>query len=160
MNIVKTLAVVGLGLMWGTMCFAQQLPAGAPAGTTAVCRDGSYWSGATKRGACRGHKGVKTWYGAAGGSAATAAPSPGAAPTASSAMGAPVAARAARGAPRATTAAAVPGGGPGMVWVNHRSKVYHCFGDRYYGKTRSGEYMSEADAAAKGYRPDHGKRCK
>ena len=37
-------------------------PAGAPAGTTGMCNDGSFWSNAEKRGACRGHKGVKDWY--------------------------------------------------------------------------------------------------
>lgn len=43
-----------------------------------------------------------------------------------------------------------PGGGPGMVWVNTKSKVYHKQGSRYYGKTKQGKYMSEQDATAEG----------
>lgn len=56
-------------------------------------------------------------------------------------------------------AAAAPGGGSGKVWVNTASKTYHCPGTKYYGKTKAGEYMSEADAKAKGNRPDHKKTC-
>lgn len=53
--------------------------------------------------------------------------------------------------------AVAPGGGPGMVWVN--GKVYHCPGSKYYGKTKSGKYMTEADAKAAGDHPDHGHAC-
>jgi DNA uptake protein ComE-like DNA-binding protein len=43
--------------------------------------------------------------------------------------------------------------GNGMVWVNTDSGVYHKEGTRYYGKTKHGKYMSEADAVKAGYRP-------
>lgn len=42
--------------------------------------------------------------------------------------------------------------GPGMVWVNLNSGVYHYENSRYYGKTKNGKYMSEADAVKAGYR--------
>jgi hypothetical protein len=40
-----------------------------------------------------------------------------------------------------------------MVWVNTDSHVYHKEGSRYYGKTKQGKYMSEADAIKEGDRP-------
>jgi hypothetical protein len=39
-----------------------------------------------------------------------------------------------------------------MVWVNLKSKIYHVEGDRWYGKTKNGQWMIEADAIKAGYR--------
>jgi hypothetical protein len=39
----------------------------------------------------------------------------------------------------------------GMVWVNTDSGIYHK-GGRWYGKTKTGKFMSEADAKAAGYK--------
>lgn len=44
-----------------------------------------------------------------------------------------------------------PGGGAGMVWANTESKVFHRQGDKYYGTTKHGKYMTEADAVKAGF---------
>ena len=46
-----------------------------------------------------------------------------------------------------------PGGGPGLVWVNTKSKAYHDQSSPYYGKTKEGKYMTEAAAKAEGDHP-------
>jgi len=40
---------------------------------------------------------------------------------------------------------------PGMVWVNKDTKVFHREGDRWYGKTKHGDWMKEEDAIKAGY---------
>lgn len=61
--------------------------------------------------------------------------------------------------PPKPAATAAPGGGPDKVWVNTATSVYHCPGDRYYGKTKDGRYMTEKDAKAAGGKGPQGKTC-
>jgi hypothetical protein len=42
----------------------------------------------------------------------------------------------------------------GKVWVNTESRVYHKSG-RWYGKTKQGEFMTESEAKAAGYKEAH-----
>lgn len=168
----RLLPIAALGLL---VSFASQAapPAGAPAGATALCKDGSYFSGAEKKGACSGHKGLKTWFGAATAKAAPAAksaaaplkPNPAASTAAKPATAAakPMApakpaSTDAKPATAAKTAPVAPGKS-GMVWANSDTKVYHCPNSRWYGKTKNGKYLSEADAKAQGMRPDRNKGC-
>jgi uncharacterized protein DUF3761 len=138
-------------------------PAQAPAGATAECKDGSYYSGSSKRGACSRHGGIQTWYGSAAAPEGNpVAPNP---PATTQTAPAPIPA-----GPMDRSTAQPPSKnqkmahapiaqGGGQVWVNTDSKVYHCPGTHWYGATKKGEYMSESEARAQGNRPDHNKPC-
>lgn len=74
----------------------------------------------------------------------------------SSAGASPAAATGAAAKSRSGEAAAnppAPGGGHGLVWVNTETHVYHREGSRFYGTTKKGKYMTEAEATKEGDRP-------
>jgi DNA uptake protein ComE-like DNA-binding protein len=92
---------------------------------------------------------------------ATAGPVPGTAGAAGAARAqavesTPIAPKTTTSTPASSPAASsTPAATPpvkGMVWVNLTSKVYHYEGDRWYGKTKNGQFMTEADAIKAGYR--------
>jgi len=140
---IKSMMLACVFSVAGSAAFINvAMAADAATTVSATCNDGTAYSGASKKGACSGHKGVKQW---------AAAEAPAAAPVA------PVAAAKAV-APSAPVAAAA-GGGAGKVWVNTKTKVYHCEGTAFYGKTKEGSYMTEAEAKAAGSHADHGKAC-
>jgi hypothetical protein len=111
-----------------------------PQGTSVHCKDGSV-SKSVGRGACSHHGGVdKT----------AIAPTPRTErPTATD--------RATE--PTSDNRAASDRGGSTKVWVNTKSGVYHCPGTRWYGATKSGQYMTESEARAAGDRPAYGRTC-
>ena len=193
---MKTLlatVVFGAGLLFGAGAFADTPPAGA----IAQCKDGTYFTGTSHKGACKGHQGVKEWLDkdttassaapaadtssskskksksskSTDTTAASTAPASTAAPATTKPASMPAPAPAAAPAAAATAAttkkpptpaseiAQKPGGGAGQVWVNSSSKVYHCPGDEWYGKTKEGSYMTEAAAKAAGNHASHGKDC-
>ncbi len=41
------------------------------------------------------------------------------------------------------------------VWVNTNTGVYHYPGQRWYGRTKQGEYMTEDEAKKRGFRSTH-----
>ena len=163
--------LVAMSTLLAGAAFAQKAPApavpDAAATVKAVCKDGTPFEGTTLRGACRGHGGVDK-AASAGTPAVAATPAKPAVPAAPAVAAKPAApatpatpatpAVAAKPAAPATTAPA-PGGGAGQVWANEATKAYPCQGDRYYGKTRKGGYMSESDAKAKGFHAARGKAC-
>src|SRR4051812_23295325 len=105
---------------------------------TAVCNDGSTYSGSSHRGACARHDGVKQWLDT---DEAQPAPAAKSTPEVRRTTEMPAAERPAdtrsRTRPAATRASADD------VWVNTATRTYHCKGDRWYGKTRQGAYMPE-----------------
>ena len=136
----------------------------APVGATGQCKDNSYTTAAKKWQACSGHKGVQTWYADTNAGSSTTKPGataalPASAAPAAAAVAPATAPAAAKAGPAPARTSAAPGGGPGLVWVNTATNVYHCPGGSYYGKTKEGKYMAEADAKNAGARPDRNKAC-
>ena len=160
---MKLIVIAIASLILAPCALIAQTP---PAGATGKCKDGTYTTSPTKSGACRGHQGVDTWLApttaAKPATPSTPAPAPAPKPATTPAP-APTPAPAAKSAPAASKSATpktvAPGGGPGLVWLNTTSKVYHCYGGADYGTTKAGKYMSEADAKAAGGKPARGQAC-
>jgi hypothetical protein len=112
------------------LAFSLPALAQAPA-VTPTCKDGTTFSGATRSGACRGHRGVQGWEDASSPAAPSTAPA--ASPTPSN------------NSTPAQTTRGVPGNGP--VWVNTTPRST-LFWRPHYEHTNPGTYMTEAAAKA------------
>ena len=97
--LVSMLSLIGLSVAHA------ETPTAPAASVSALCNDGTSFTGTSKKGACSGHKGVKDWN-----NGAAAAPST------------PVASDKSTKSAMPTVAAA--GGGAGQVWVNPKSKTF------------------------------------
>lgn len=173
------MALAALAASASLAAFAAQPPAGA----TGQCKDGSYTTAQTRRGACSDHGGVKKWMAERPAREKARRETR---ETPSAKRETPARERAQRetrdlpSAKRESTERTAPArnstaredrapdnraermpraGGNDRVWVNTASGVYHCPGGRWYGKTKQGEYMTEREARERGDRPDHGKSC-
>jgi hypothetical protein len=166
--VAAVLSIVA-GLPTPALAAVHPAPANTPTSQGSICNDGTT-SAKAGRGACRGHGGIAKHVGTRRSAPMTSekarrkASESGQANmrresrTRMASAAAPSAASATAGA-APTPRDRLASGRGGEVWVNSASKVYHCRGDRWYGQTKQGQYMSEADAKAQGYRPDHGKGC-
>src|SRR5438270_1641850 len=73
--LLASFVAAGLGLVAPT--FVADVSAQAPKDATAQCKDGTYSTAKTKRGACSGHGGIATWLsGPADSGSKAAAPKP------------------------------------------------------------------------------------
>jgi hypothetical protein len=132
--------VLNISLMCSALTVALVTPHSMHAQATAkmvACKDGT--SAKKETGACKDHGGVK----ADSAAAAKKAAKPSKAEKAAT--------KAATKTAKAEHITAASGGGPGKVWVNTRSGAFHRETDEFYGKTKQGKYMTEAEALKAGY---------
>jgi hypothetical protein len=149
------IAVMAAAVMIAAPGVHAQAAASSGSSTTIQCNDGTSQTVTTTKGACRGHKGINK---SASGSNSSSSSSNSSSASSNTAAAAPAAASktsassssATKSAPSTTPAA---GGGPDKVWVNtgSKTKAYHCQGDKYYGTTKQGQYMTKAQAESQGY---------
>lgn len=131
---------------------ASSAQASDSAVATAQCQDATYSYSTSRQGTCSGHGGVSQWLAI---DAATAKCNDGTLSASTSRRG--TCSRHGGVAQWLTRGNASAAGA--RVWVNTSSGVYHCPGSRYFGGTKQGQYMTETEARATGYRPAYNRSC-
>jgi hypothetical protein len=164
MKLIST--ATALALAAASVVYAQT-PAGAPPGATAQCKDGTWSSERNRDAACSGHDGIRTWYGPS--DSPTNTPAPATMPPQTFPKSTPQQMPNAQTPTTGTQTGSRPtlpggmsrksGGGAGKVWVDRSSRTYVCEGERGYGSSSGGSYMSESEAVSAGNQPANGARC-
>lgn len=144
-----------------------QTPAGAPTGATAQCKDGTWSSEPNRDAACSSHDGVRTWYGAS--DSPTKTPAPAMMPPQTFPKSTPQTMPNAQTPTTGTQTGSRPtlpgglsrksGASAAHVWVDRSARTYVCEGERGYGTSSGGAYMSESDAVSNGNQPANGATC-
>lgn len=155
--------VILAALFFGTLApYALHAQSTAPAGTAQAGQDQSAASTTTtkskrkKKTAPADASASTTASGTPAASGSASASAPAAAPAASPAKAATAQTSATTAtkshSSSASTVQAQTPPSPGMVWLNTKSGVYHKSGSKWYGKTKEGKWLTEADAQKGGYK--------
>jgi hypothetical protein len=145
---------------------SAQTPAGAPAGATAQCKDGTWSTEQNRDAACSGHDGVRTWYGPSDSPSRTPAPAmmppqtfPKPTPQQMPNAQTPTTGTQTGSRPTLPGGVSRKSGGAARVWVDRSARTYVCEGERGYGTSSGGTYMSESEAVSAGNQPANGANC-
>ncbi|MET0207487.1 MAG: hypothetical protein ABW220_00520 [Burkholderiaceae bacterium] len=141
---------------------AAQVPAAAPAGSTAVCKDGTF-SGEAQSIACRNNKGIEQWWGVTSNMKPGDVPAAGdRGPYEKTLEPVPNTPAVGSATPQANAQGASPGasGDAGRVWVDPGTKLFRCAeAAKSEGKKPNDLTMTQAQARKQGYQSEHGKAC-